>query len=145
MHHPDHNHGSAEAARRFEEVQDAYAEVVKLRREASHVHQAPPLDPDVESRLADLEGEVREARAARERARRAAQEAAAQTERRPTDEELGYVTTDDTFSQVLADARSDLAKRFGESRDRPAAERVADLLDEVSALLRRESRRERDD
>ncbi len=48
------------------------------------------------------------------------------------------MTTDDTFSKVWADARSELAQRLSEDRDRPAADRVADLLDEIAARLRRE-------
>jgi curved DNA-binding protein CbpA len=32
LHHPDHNGGSADSARRFEEVQEAYARVRELRR-----------------------------------------------------------------------------------------------------------------
>src|ERR1700759_5287152 len=31
LHHPDHNGGSVESARRFEAVQEAYAEVRRLR------------------------------------------------------------------------------------------------------------------
>ena len=31
LHHPDHNGGSQESARRFEEVQEAYAEARRLR------------------------------------------------------------------------------------------------------------------
>jgi curved DNA-binding protein CbpA len=113
LHHPDHNGGSAESARRFEEVQEAYATVIASRRAAPDV-EAPPVagDPDVEARVADLERQVREANAARERARRAAREAAAQTEQRATDEELGYVTTDDSFSKVMADALDELASRL---------------------------------
>ena len=113
LHHPDHNGGSAESARRFEQVQEAYAAVIASRRAAPEA-EAPPVagDPDVEARVADLERQVREAHAARERARRAAREAAAQTEERATDEELGYVTTDDSFSKVLADALDELATRF---------------------------------
>jgi hypothetical protein len=89
----------------------------------------------VESRLADLERQVRVAHDAREKARRAAREAAARTERRPTDEELGYVTTDDTFSKVLADARDELAAWLSEERSRPAAKRVADVVDELASKL----------
>jgi DnaJ domain len=141
LHHPDHNQGSSAAARRFEEVQDAYAQIARLRRMTPHVDpEAPrsPVDPDVESRLADIERQVREAHAARERARQAAREAAAETERRPSDEELGYVTTDDTFSKLLADARDELAERLAEGRARPAAKRVADLIDELTSKLARE-------
>jgi DnaJ-class molecular chaperone len=138
LHHPDHNRGSAEATRRFEEVQDAYAAITEARKQAPHVRQTgtrPASDPDVESRMADLEREVRVAHDARERARRAAREAAARTERRPTDEELGYVTTDDTFSKVLADARSELAAWLSEDRSHPAAKRVADVVDELASKL----------
>jgi molecular chaperone DnaJ len=31
LHHPDHNGGSAESERRFEEVQEAYARIRELR------------------------------------------------------------------------------------------------------------------
>ena len=140
LHHPDHNNGSEESERRFEEVQDAYARITQLRRGAPKPPPQAPRDPEVDSRLEDLERRVREAHQARERARRAAQEAAAQTERRPSDEELGYVKTDDTISQVLADARSELAARFGEGRNQPAADRVASLLDELAGLLRGDKR-----
>jgi hypothetical protein len=118
LHHPDHNSGSAEATRRFEEVQEAYAAALASRRQApprqapSRETSAPPRDPDVEARVADLERQVREAHAARERARQAAREAAAQTEQRATDEELGYITTEDSFSKVLADALDELASRL---------------------------------
>lgn len=119
LHHPDHNGGSPEATRRFEEVQDAYAEVLATRRQAPPAGPPPragppPVggDPDVEARVADLERQVREAHAARERARRAAREATAQTDRSATDEELGYVTTEDSFSKVLVDALDELAARL---------------------------------
>lgn len=116
LHHPDHNGGSAESARRFEEVQEAYATVIAARRTAP-LAEAPPVagDPDMESRVADLERQIREAHAARERARRAAREAAAATAptgQRATDEELGYITTEDSFSKVLADALDELAARL---------------------------------
>lgn len=138
LHHPDHNQGSPAAARRFEEIQDAYAQVTRLRGKTPHGSQeAPrsPVDPDVESRLADIERQVREAHAARERAREAARRAAADTERRPSDEELGYVTTDDTFSKLLADAREELSERLVEGGRHPAAKRVADLIDELASNL----------
>ena len=113
LHHPDHNRGSAESTRRFEEIQEAYASVIASRH-TSPQGEAPPVagDPDIEARVADLERQVREAHAARERARRAAREAAMATEGRPSDEELGYVTTDDSFSKVLADALDELAARL---------------------------------
>lgn len=136
LHHPDHNDGSAESARRFEEIQEAYVRVRTLRAVAP-----PPgvaADPDVEARLADLERELREAHAAREKARREAARAAARSApERPTDEELGYVTTDDSFTRILADARSELADRLGDTRNEPAGERIADFLEELAAKLRR--------
>jgi len=138
LHHPDHNGGSAEAALRFEQIQDAYAQITRLRHLTPHTEEAgsrATVDPDVESRLAELEREVRKAHAARERARRAAREAAAQTERRPSDEELGYVTTDDSLSKLLADARSEIAQRFAQGRSHPAASRVVDLIDELASKL----------
>jgi curved DNA-binding protein CbpA len=139
IHHPDHNNGSAESARRFEEIQDAYARVRKLRADGRS-HERPPqhaaADPAVEARLADLERELRDAHAARERARRAASEAAATARERPTDEELGYVTTDDSLAKILADARLELSDRFGEAREQPIGRRVADLIDELAAKLK---------
>ncbi len=164
LHHPDHNGGSSESARRFEEVQDAYAELMRSRRAAPAPPRAAPprpppraADPSLEARLADIEREVREAHAARERARQAAREAAAAAaastssdrEGRPSDEELGYVHTDDSFSQILADARSELAARIGEGLDEaqthPVAKRVSDLIDELSARLTGEGRRRSSD
>jgi hypothetical protein len=158
LHHPDHNGGSLESARRFEEVQDAYADVIRSRRAGApppRTASPPPppraADPSVEARLADIEREVREAHAARERAQKAAREAAAAAaahsdgERRPSDEELGYVHTDDSFSQILADARSELASRIGDGLDeahtQPIAKRVSDLIDELTAKLTGEGRR----
>jgi curved DNA-binding protein CbpA len=124
-HHPDHNSGSVESARRFEEVQEAYARVVKLRAERPSPNAAP--DPDVDARIADLERQVREARAARERAERAAAEARRKAARaasgdlreqagRPSDEDLGYVTTDDSFTKLAEDAWAELRKWLGDVR-----------------------------
>jgi hypothetical protein len=63
-----------------------------------------------------MERELREkAQAARERAKRAAREAAAAASRsrpkaeRPSDEELGYVKTDDSFGKIIADGLDDVA------------------------------------
>ncbi len=173
LHHPDHNGGSLEATRRFEEVQAAYAAIREQRatapplRQKSGSRQPPPrkapsrqappdetVDPNLEARLADIERELREARAASEQARRTARAQAAAGYKRPSDEELGYVSTDDSFGKIFADARSELSDRLGEGRDRPAdegrdrpagegrdrpvGERVADLLDELAAKLRGE-------
>ena len=138
IHHPDHNHGSAESTRRFEEIQRAYNQVREQREQAPRAADPPPratVDPLVDARLADLERELREAHAAREPARRAAREAAAASYTRPTDEELGYVTTDDSLAKILADARAEMSDRLGQAREHPVGKRVADLIDELAAKL----------
>jgi len=144
LHHPDHNAGSPESARRFEEVQDAYAQIRQIRRAGPSDSRWPPrptADPGVDSRMADLEREVREAHLAREKARRAAREAAAQastrpqTGTRPSQEELGYVTTDDSFSKILADARSEVSDLLAQAGEHPRAKRVTDLIDELVSKL----------
>lgn len=191
LHHPDHNNGSAESARAFEEVQEAYARIAELRASgargsgdaggrisggtsrpadgASHTSGASrPAggaraaaggagrgsggDPDLEARIAELERELREARAARDEAHEAAREAArqaaaaaraAQAEaagvdagtRRPTDEELGYVSTDDSISRILADARAELSSLFSDAREQPAVKRLGGLLDNLASKL----------
>lgn len=145
IHHPDHNNGSAESARRFEEIQLAYGQVREQRDRLGRATQPPPrvaVDPDVEARVADLERELREANAARERARRAAREAAAGAQqrasdgqRRPSDEELGYVTTDDSLGKILEDARAEMSDRLAQARHHPVGKRVADLIDELAAKL----------
>jgi len=58
-----------------------------------------------------MERELREkARAARERAQRAArQAAAAASSKRASDEELGYVKTDDSLGNILADGLDEFA------------------------------------
>ena len=135
-------------------MQDAYARIRELRATAPP-RQAPPAsdvrnraasggrpapsttaDPEVESRLADLERAVREAHEARERARRAVQEAAAKgTERdRPSDEELGYVTTDDSFSKIFDDALSQLSHKLAGARESPLGKRVEDLIEDLDFL-----------
>jgi curved DNA-binding protein CbpA len=161
LHHPDHNGGSEESERRFEEVQAAYAQIRDLRKAGPRAAQAQgvphrartsapppprartsappppraPVDPEVEARMANLERELREAQDARERARRAAREAASPSSQRPTDEELGYVTTDDSFSKILADARSELSGRLAGAKEHPVAQRVTDLIDELEDLV----------
>jgi hypothetical protein len=66
-----------------------------------------------------MERDLREAHLARERARRAAAEAAAATERRkrPSDEELGYIKTDDSFSKIFSDAGAALSEQLSELFD----------------------------
>jgi curved DNA-binding protein CbpA len=126
LHHPDHNRGSAESERRFEEVQDAYARVRQLRAGAAQPSPPPPpssSDPGLDARLKNMERDLREAHLARERARRAAAEAAAAAtpRKRPSDEELGYIKTDDSFSKIFSDAGAalsdQLAELFDDARD----------------------------
>jgi hypothetical protein len=83
----------------------------------------PPSSPDVEERLANLERELREkARTAREQAQRAARAAAAaatpKKRDRPSDEELGYVKTDDSLGKIVADGLDEFAEWI-ERRRRP--------------------------
>jgi curved DNA-binding protein CbpA len=158
LHHPDHNHGSVESARKFEEVQEAYAQITKLRasapgRSAAGAGSAGATDSGLEERLRRMEDELRKAHAAREQARRDAREAAraaaasqsagnrgstgsSERPKRPTDEELGYITTTDTLGKILADAREELFGRVEEVRHHPATARVADLIDDLAAKLR---------
>jgi curved DNA-binding protein CbpA len=144
LHHPDHNSGSSKAAQRFEEVQEAYDRITESRRLAGaspprQPEQAPPprpADPDADARLAEIERELREAYEARERAREAAREAAAATgARRASDEELGYVTTDDSLSEILSDARAELSNRFTKAREHPVAKSIYELIDELASKI----------
>jgi curved DNA-binding protein CbpA len=162
LHHPDHNAGSVESARRFEAVQEAYAEVRRLRGSggasapgtgargpaAGAASAAGGGDAGVDARLAAMERELKRARAVRERAAQEARRVTEQTIRdvremaggRASDEDLGYVRTDDSFSQILDDAAAELGERFTEARDSPAGHRVSDLIDELSAKLTGEHR-----
>jgi curved DNA-binding protein CbpA len=102
LHHPDHNGGSPESERRFEEVQEAYAAVRRLRAAgggsgagagggsgagagggsgagAGSTAGPAAADPDLEARLAKMEQELRAARDARERAAQEARRASEQT------------------------------------------------------------------
>ena len=78
-HHPDHNGGSAESARRFEEIQDAYARIRSLRATRRPEPPRAASGPNLDSRLDDIERELAAAREAKERARRAAREATSAT------------------------------------------------------------------
>jgi hypothetical protein len=90
-----------------------------------------------------MEQELRAARDARERAAREAQRATEQTIRdvremageRPSDEELGYYSSDDSFAKILDDATTELSERFAEARDSEAGHRVSDLIDELTSKL----------
>jgi hypothetical protein len=180
QHHPDHNGGSTESARRFEEIQRAYSQI-RERRAAGGASAprgarprgatpprpgagpAPGHDPDLDARMAALEFELREAQRARERelrdarlareraagaARAAAREAEARDAKarkpdaekaegergRPSDEELGYIATDDSLSKILTDARSELSDRFSQAREHPIVQRVSDLIEGLDDL-----------
>lgn len=171
-HHPDHNNGSPEAARKFEEVQEAYARVREIRAAdairtagvrsagagASAASSAGASGGEsVEARLADLERQVREAQAARAEAKAAAADArrraraaasdARERAGRPSDEELGYVTTDDSFSKILDDAtsrlgawlsqaESEISDRVTDAQPHSARKRVTDLIEELEGRLR---------
>lgn len=154
-HHPDHNGGSAESTARFAQIQNAYAVVAEWRRnpranqrerEASTGKRRAAADPGVDDRIANLERELaarrreeqrraeQQARIAREQARQAAAEraaagmSAAQTAK-PTPEELGYYTTDDSFTKIIDDAAEEFADRVrGSSAKRQFARRLADLF-----------------
>jgi curved DNA-binding protein CbpA len=182
-HHPDHNGGSAESTRRFEEVQAAYALIRKLQqgtpgsRPASARGASPPpprsgpVDPGLDARLAELDRELKRQRAAKQQAERNAQriredalrqarDAARADGGGPSDEDLGYVTTDDSFSAILDDAATEWSKRFSEakqsseakpsakakpdSHQEPVTERLADLFDGWGARLRGEKQHEKD-
>jgi nucleotide-binding universal stress UspA family protein len=175
LHHPDHNNGSPESARRFEEVQEAYATIQRLRgstrggartssgsrgpaasstraggRARADTPPPPPRDnTDIADRLAALEHQVQQARRARDRAQEATREAAraareaaesvraaaaSASQERPSDEELGYIKTDDTIGKILSDARSTLSEQYGKVRQHPVARRVSDLIDGLEEL-----------
>jgi curved DNA-binding protein CbpA len=138
-HHPDRNGGSAEATRRFQDIQSAYEEVTRLRAARPAATQPrPPADDDVEARIRDLEREVREAQAARDEAERAraaaakaAREAVYDRPGRPSDDELGYVTTDDSFGKILSDIADEIADNLSEARRHPSVQRLSDLIDRL--------------
>jgi curved DNA-binding protein CbpA len=109
-HHPDHNGGSHQAAARFAQIQDAYAQILSSRRASPTVS----ADPAIDARLAEMERQVARERAARERAarERAGRERAGR-ERSQTREELGQYETDDSFTKIIHDATERLADLFG--------------------------------
>ena len=150
-HHPDHNGGSAESARRFEEVQEAYAQIRATRAAGGSSAGAGSGASDLRSRLAQMERELAAARAARERAQRDARAArereqakaramrdareAAAGPRRASDEELGYFKTDDSFSKILGDATSQLTDRLSSARRRGVGKSISDLIDDLGDRL----------
>jgi hypothetical protein len=148
VHHPDRNGGSAESTRRFQEIQQAYDAVRTGKAQPPPPRTAPPPrpdDPSVASRMADLERELREeALAARERARKAARDAVRDARGdRPSDEELGYVTTDDSFGKILSDVADEVSGKLSAARQHPAVKRVADLIDGLDGVTSRFDRDKR--
>jgi curved DNA-binding protein CbpA len=131
VHHPDRNGGSEESARRFAEIQEAYEEV-RARPRPARPHRAAEAADSIKERMATLERELREAQAARERARRASREAV-----RDSDGEQDPVSTEDSFGKILGDIRVELADRLLEGRRHPAVQRVSELLDDVVSRLDR--------
>jgi DnaJ-domain-containing protein 1 len=158
-HHPDHNGGSAESARRFAQIQNAYAAIAQRRRgpqatptaeeTSGQQAQAPSSgDPYIENRIASMEREMAAAREAEQRraqeqarlvreqaakvvaARRAQASQGTQSHRlQPTPEELGYYTTDDSFTKIIDDATEQLGERLHKSdAKKQFARRLSDLF-----------------
>jgi hypothetical protein len=130
LHHPDRNGGSAESTRRFQDIQAAYEQVGRLRAQGAGPA-PPPRDEFVDARIQDLEREVREAHAAREAARKAVRDAVREAPGRPSDDELGYVTTDDSFGKIISDVVDELAEGFAGARRHPSVQRLVDLIDRL--------------
>jgi DnaJ domain len=133
--HPDRNGGSAESTRKFQEIQEAY-EAVRSGRVKPRPAPPPRDDASVASRMEELERELREMR---EKARRAAREAVddAAGKKRPTDEELGYYTTDDSFGAIFSDLKDEVSGRLSDAKHHPAVKRVADIVDGLEGLTSR--------
>ena len=102
-----------------------------------------------------MESELAAARDLRDRARRVARDAAARATGRPqaSDEELGYVTTDDSLGAIFSDAAANLSEHLSKARQRGddppteassgsprAADRMADVFEDIAARLRGEKR-----
>ena len=94
--------------------------------------------------MRDIERELREAAReaeafARATARDAMRDASRRPDRpdRPTDEELGYYSTDDSFGKILSDVRDELSDKLHEARKHPAVKRVADIVEGLDGLTSR--------
>jgi DnaJ domain len=102
-------------------------------------------EPGIEDRIASLEREMaamreaerrraeEQARVAREKLRQAAARGAAtgtsQAEGRPTPEELGYYTTDDSFTKIIDDAAGEFTERLRKSdAKKQFSRRLSDLF-----------------
>lgn len=128
QHHPDRNGGSAEATQRFQEIQEAYDE---LRDRPAPARPAKAAWDSVADRMETLERELREAQAARERARAAAREAARDAEPGPAPV---AGAGEDSFGRILGDVRDELGERLSGARRHPAVQRVGDLIDGLDDL-----------
>src|SRR4051812_38753188 len=136
LHHPDRNGGSPESTRRFQEIQAAY-ELIRSGKVRPRPAPPPRDDSSVASRMADLERELREAQAARDRARQAARDAVRDATGRPSDEELGYYSTDDSFGKILGDLADEVGDKLSHARDHPAVKRVAEIIDGLEGMTSR--------
>ena len=143
LHHPDHNNGSPESARRFEEVQDAYASDpaaapahARRRARARTRHRPAPTSSSAWPRSSASCSRRPASPASEPSAPPARPAASASKPKRPSDEELGYIKTDDSLGKILADARKEFVERLDEAREEPLSHRVADLLDEFGAKLK---------
>ena len=123
LHHPDRNGGSAEATRRFQEIQSAYEAGGRLR--AARPGATQPRPPAEEAAVRA------EAERARTAAAKAAREAVYERPGRPSDEELGYVTTDDSFGKILSDIADEISDSLSEARHHPSVQRLSDLIDRL--------------
>ncbi len=69
---------------------------------------------------------------------------AARTDRkRATDEELGYYSTEDSFTSIISDARNELSNRLRHAQEHPVAKRVSDLIDGLDELASKLDRKDR--
>jgi hypothetical protein len=151
-HHPDHNGGSAESAKRFAQIQNAYALIAQRRRGLGTAPSAAPgpdsavaEDPQMEDRIATLEREMaamreaeqqraqEQARLVREQAAKLAAARRAQATQghrlRATPEELGYYTTDDSFTRIIDDATEQFTERLRKSdAKKQFSRRLSDLF-----------------
>ncbi|HWE59636.1 MAG TPA: DnaJ domain-containing protein [Solirubrobacteraceae bacterium] len=155
-HHPDHNGGSPDAARRFAQIQNAYAVIVQGRRGGQAPtagatagptmgQAATSAEDPIEDRIASLEREMAavhqtEQRRAQEQARvardQAAKRAAAQRMQAPqghrlraTPEDLGYYATDDSFTKIIDDAAEQFGDRLRKSEAKKQfTRRLSDLF-----------------
>jgi hypothetical protein len=158
LHHPDHNGGSAESARRFEEVQDAYARVRALRagggaratrtagsgagatntpgagRTAGAGRDSSSRGGDpIEDRLRAMEQELRESREAREREvreARAARERAAAAARAAANAASAATTGDDDGPRRTTDEDLGIYKT-----DDSFGKILSDVRDDVTELF----------